>query len=67
MHISELLKQAKDSGNVVRIRRSQFVVSLANQFLTLIPDKLAETVGNFDVLPVAVYHGDMLRFHFKLP
>jgi hypothetical protein len=32
----------------------------------LIPNKLAETVRNFDVLPVASYHRDVLRFYFKL-
>jgi hypothetical protein len=44
----------------------QIVVLLANQFFTLIPNELTETVRNFDVLPVAVYHRDVLRFHFKL-
>src|SRR6266550_2342897 len=66
MHVSELFKQTKDSRDVVRIRRGQVVVSLANQFLTSIPNKLAETVRNFDVPSVAVYHGNVLRFHFKL-
>src|SRR2546429_8854772 len=66
MHVSELLEQTKDSRDVVRVRRSQVVVSLANQFFTLIPNKLAETVRNFDVPSVAVYHRDVLRLHFKL-
>jgi hypothetical protein len=44
MHISELLKQTKDSRDVVRIRGSQIVVSLANQLFTLIPEELAETI-----------------------
>ena len=66
MHVSELLEQTKDSRDVVRIRRSQVVVSLANQFFTLIPNKVAETVRNFDVPPVTVYHRNVLRVHFKL-
>src|SRR5712664_322810 len=66
MHVSELLKQTKDGRDVVRIRGSHIVVSLADQFFTLVPNKLAETIGNFDVLPVAVYHRNVLRLHFKL-
>src|SRR5439155_15475671 len=37
-----------------------------NQFFTLIPNQLAETVRNFDIPPVAIYHRDILRLHFKL-
>src|SRR5437588_10581503 len=66
MHVSELLEQTKDSRDVVRVRRSQVVVSHTNQFFTLISNKLAETIGNFDVPSVAVYHRNVLRFHFKL-
>ena len=50
MHVSELLEQIKDGRDIVRIRCSQVIVSPANQFFTLIPNKLAETVRNFDVL-----------------
>src|SRR5258708_7289578 len=49
MHVSELLEQTKDSRDVVRVRRSQVIGSHANQFITLIPNKLAETVRNFDI------------------
>src|SRR5205807_3149530 len=66
MHVSELLEQTKDSRDVVRVRRSQVIGSHANQFFTLIPNKLAETVRNFDIPPVAIYHRDILRSHFKL-
>jgi len=63
MHVSELLEQIKDSRDVVCIRCSQVVVSLANQFFTLIPDKLTETIGNFDVPSVAVCDRNVLRLH----
>src|SRR6267378_1866996 len=59
MHVSELLEQIKDSRDVVCIRCSQVVVSLANQFFTLIPNKLTEIVRNFNVPPVAVYYRDI--------
>src|SRR6266550_1254648 len=42
MHVSELLEQTKDSRDIVRIRRSQVIVSHPNQFFTLVPNKLAE-------------------------
>ena len=61
MHISELFKQTKDGRDVVYIRCSQIVVSLANQFFTLISNKLAETVRNFDVPSVAVYRANSCR------
>ena len=48
------------------MRRGQIVVLLANQFFTLIPNELTETVRNFDVPSVAVYHRNELRLHFKL-
>src|SRR6266481_381087 len=66
MHISGLLKETKDGRDIVRIRCSQVVVLLANQFFTLIPNKLTETVRNFDVLPVSVYHRNVMGLHFKL-
>src|SRR6266550_1079815 len=66
MHVSELLEQTKDSRVVVRVRRSQVIGSHANQFFTLIPNQLAETIGNFDVLSDAVYHRDVLTLHFQL-
>ncbi len=61
MHVSELLEQTKDSRDIVRIRRSQVIVSHANQFFTLVPNKLAETVRNFDVPSVAVYYRNVLK------
>src|SRR6266550_8904026 len=44
------------TGSLARIRKTA----------TLIPNKLAETVRNFDVPPVAVYRRNVLRLHFKL-
>ena len=61
MHVSELLEQTKDSRDIVGIRRSQVIVSHANQFFTLVPNKLAETVRNFDIPSVAVYYRNVLK------
>lgn len=56
VHISEFGEQPDKLLDIVRIRRGQLVVLLAEQFFALVSNQLAKIIRNLNELSIVVYN-----------